>query len=167
MLRLSLLCLAACVVSDAQRDTLDVWPLFISSPLLGGPHSRAEYELPDGVRRHTPEADRYFTRWLQCSTMVEWCTPEEVACGCTYEVPGAWSRGTFAWESGNNVTEWPPCQPSLPAVYASCNPAVKAAASCIVPRSLKLWNGNGTCVYHKTCGSGYCREGLQATPPDL
>ena len=141
--------------------------VLLNNPHLGAPHTRAEYELPDGVKRYTPKADRYYTRWLQCSTVVEWCTPEEVRCGCTYEVSGEWSRGSFPWESGNNVTEWPPCQPSLPAVYASCDPAVKAAASCTVPRSLKPWNGNGTCVFHKVCGQGYCHAGLQDTPPGL
>jgi hypothetical protein len=168
MLHGCLVCLTAFLaVSAAARDTLDISPAFVSSRLLNGPHEKAEYELPDGVQRHTPAADRYFTRWLQCSTMVEWCTPEEVQCGCTYEVPGTWSRGSYPWESGNNVTEWPPCQPSLPAVYAACSPPVKLAASCIVPRTAKVWNGNGTCVFHKVCGNGYCHEGLQSTPPDL
>ncbi len=49
---------------------------------FGAPHPRAEYELPPGVRRGTPAADAYFRRWLQCSTLVTWCTVAEVACGC-------------------------------------------------------------------------------------
>ena len=180
------LCTAFLALSSAERETFDIWPWLLTSQQLGAPHTRAEYELPDGVKRYTPAADRYYRRWLQCSTVVEWCTPEEVACGCTYEIPGEWSRGSFPWESGTHLPgrrvsksltaaaagkdqgEWPPCQPELPQIYAACPPAVRAAASCVVPRAQKPWNGNGSCVFHKVCPSGgYCHSGLQSTPPEL
>jgi hypothetical protein len=180
------LCIAFLALSGAERETFEIWPWLLSSPQLGAPHTRAEYELPDGVQRNTPAADKYYRRWLQCSTVVEWCTPEEVACGCTYEIPGEWSRGSFPWESGaasraarptasthtprvgTDQGEWLPCQPELPQIYAACPPAVKAAASCVVPRAQKPCNGNCSCVFHKVCsGGGYCHKGLQSTPPEL
>ena len=37
-------------------------------------------------------------------------------------------------------------------------------ASCLVPRAMRVWNGNGNCVNHTVCsGGGYCHEGVQAT----
>lgn len=29
-----------------------------------------------GVRPLTPRANQYFIRWLQCSSLVQWCTVE-------------------------------------------------------------------------------------------
>jgi hypothetical protein len=63
-------------------DTMDIGSWALDAKAFGAPHKRAEYELPRGVKRGTPEADAYFRKWLQCSTLVTWCTVEEVACGC-------------------------------------------------------------------------------------
>ena len=79
----ALLLAAACLAVAAARDTMSIGQWAIDSSAFGAPHARAEYELPDGVKRDTPAADRYWNKWLQCSSLVAWCTPEEVACGCT------------------------------------------------------------------------------------
>ena len=155
----ALLLAAAFLAADAARDTMSIGQWAIDSPAFGGPHPRAEYELPDGVKRDTPAADRYWNKWLQCSSLVAWCTPEEVACGCTFEPDGdgAWYKGRFDWNSGKDPKIWPPCQPGLPALYAKCDAATKRASSCIVPKSMRVWNGNGTCVNHALCGDYYCK----------
>ena len=92
---LALACTASCAA--AMRDTLDLTRWTLEQRVFGAPHTRAEYELPDGVKRDTPAADKYFRRWLQCSTLTTWCTVDEVLCGCTYEPTGTWYRGRFAW----------------------------------------------------------------------
>lgn len=33
-------------------------------------------ELPDGVRPWTVVSNMYFIRWLQCSSLTQWCTVE-------------------------------------------------------------------------------------------
>lgn len=193
---------SACI-ADAVRDTFDMSRWAIDNKLFGAPHARAEYELPDGVRRNTPAADRYWTKWLQCSTLVVWCTPEEVACGCTYEPTGTWYRGRYAWcahtcrrgcsascmcrnqlrgadklasralarrNSGKDEKIWPYCQPGLRALYANssaCDQATKDASSCLVPKELRVWNGNGECVNHELCGDGYCHDKVRATRAPL
>ena len=57
-----------------NADALDIgaWPASGAGGLFGGFHPRAEYELPPGIKRRTPAADAYYTRWLQCSTMAVW-----------------------------------------------------------------------------------------------
>jgi hypothetical protein len=88
-MRAAALLLALCASSrwpaaaaEEAADTLDVAQWAVRTAALGGPHPREQYVLPRGVKRHSRAADEYFTRWLQCSTMVEWCTPAEVECGC-------------------------------------------------------------------------------------
>jgi hypothetical protein len=76
---------------------------------------------------------------------------------------GAWYKGRFDWNSGKDPKIWPPCQPGLPALYAKCDAATKRASSCIVPKSMRVWNGNGTCVNHALCGDYYCKDKVQAT----
>jgi hypothetical protein len=89
---LLLLCAAAsasAAASDAKAasasgelETMDIASWTLEQKAFGAPHTRAEYELPRGVKRGSPAADAYFRRWLQCSTLVTWCTVKEVACGC-------------------------------------------------------------------------------------
>jgi hypothetical protein len=70
-------------------------------------------------------------------------------------------------ESGRNTTLWPYCQPGLEEFYSDkskCDDNSKNMASCLVPRAMRVWNGNGNCVNHTVCsGGGYCHEGVQAT----
>lgn len=66
----------------------------------------------------------------------QWCTWEEVLCGCSYEPKDAWFSGLFAYNSGKSIVAWPFCQPGLGAFYASpsCDPVKKALDSCDVPK---------------------------------
>jgi hypothetical protein len=83
VLLLALLSAPGAAAADAGApDTMDIGSWALDSKAFGAPHKRAEYELPRGVKRGTPDADAYFRKWLQCSTLVTWCTVEEVACGC-------------------------------------------------------------------------------------
>jgi hypothetical protein len=49
---------AVAVAAAKQRDTMSIGQWAIDSVEFGAPHARAEYELPDGVKRDTPAADR-------------------------------------------------------------------------------------------------------------
>ena len=123
-----LLCIAAVPTARAERDTLAMSDWALTNKAFGAPHERREYELPDGVKQNSPEANNYWTRWvraqrgppfyhgaplvfdassrllvawhltlmlrctrvarqLQCSTLVTWCTVEEVLCGCGSGAP--------------------------------------------------------------------------------
>ena len=48
----------------AARETMSVPQWALDSTEFGAPHARAEYELPDGVKRDTPAADRCVLRLL-------------------------------------------------------------------------------------------------------
>ena len=48
----------ALLAGAAARETMSVPQWALDSTEFGAPHARAEYELPDGVKRDTPAADR-------------------------------------------------------------------------------------------------------------
>ena len=83
--------------------------------------------LPPGMSNLDPAALVYFVRWLQCSSLVQWCTPSEVYSKCTYEPKGTWFRGALFI---NAPQSWPYCMPQLEAVYERCDFAAKQADSC-------------------------------------
>ena len=62
--------------------------------------------LPPGMSNLDPAALVYFVRWLQCSSLVQWCTPSEVYSRCTYEPKGTWFRGALFI---NAPQAWPYC----------------------------------------------------------
>lgn len=99
-----------------------------------------------------------------------WCTPEEVACGCTYEPDdtsgdgAAWYAGRFDWNAGKDRKVWPYCQPGLAELYAKCKSSDKRLSSCRVPKEMRVFNGNGAmCVNHAMCGDYPCKDKVQAT----
>ena len=88
-------------------------------------------------------------RRLQCSSLVQWCTPTEVYARCTYEPKGSWFRGFLpinapqSWSCvphASVLTFGAPCSallsaarmhsycmPRLDEVYAACDFATKQA----------------------------------------
>ena len=65
---LALLAGALVAGAAAARETMSVPQWALDSTEFGAPHARAEYELPDGVKRDTPAADRCVLRrsFLPC-----------------------------------------------------------------------------------------------------
>lgn len=92
---------------SAPSELMQINTFEATSPLFYGPHTSDKYTLPPGASRlggcycrlqpshaqrliaappgvsaGSPEADRFFRRWLQCSSANYWCTWKEVLCGC-------------------------------------------------------------------------------------
>ena len=125
-LLLATLCAALCAGASAGN-------LAIPSVAYGLLPSNSQQDpaivtaLPPGMSNLDPAALVYFVRWLQCSSLVQWCTPSEVYSRCTYEPKGTWFRGTLFI---NAPQSWPYCMPELEQIYARCDFAAKQADSC-------------------------------------
>mmetsp|Transcript_9374 Transcript_9374/g.32607 ORF Transcript_9374/g.32607 Transcript_9374/m.32607 type:complete len:151 (-) Transcript_9374:98-550(-) len=82
--------------------------------------------------------------WLKCSSLVQWCTEEEVAMGCTYE-PKGWLWWKFI--PGINADEdWPYCptEPPLDVLYQFCSTFELFTDSCPVDVVRERWEQSQT-----------------------
>ena len=77
---LALLVAATLASAAAARDVMAIGQWAIDSPAFGGPHARAEYELPDGVKPNTPAADQCVRHLSPVLGMTALTPPSQLLC---------------------------------------------------------------------------------------
>ena len=77
--RLLLAALGAALCAVASAGNLAIpWVAYGLLPSNSNQDPAIVTALPPGMSNLDPAALVYFVRWLQCSSLVQWCTPSEV-----------------------------------------------------------------------------------------